>query len=111
MLNSEFIISGYSCFRQDRRVELFENNIFVNEARGGVLLLIKDDLHPVHVDFDVGAELVTCTIRPKDYEPLCICCVYRPEAAGLPYLNRICRFINDYDHENIFIVGDFNFSL
>jgi len=109
VLNSKFIISGYTCFRQDRRIELFDDELYANEARGGVIILVKDDLRPDLVYFDVGAELISCIIRPKVSEPICLCCLYRPEAAGLKCFGRLRKFLYEYDHSNIVIVGDFNF--
>jgi len=59
VLNSEFIISGNTCFRQDGRIELFDDEQYVKEAWGGVIILVKDDSRLDLVDFDVGAELIS----------------------------------------------------
>jgi len=59
VLNSELIISGNTCFHQDGRIELFDDEPYVKEAWGGVIILVKEDSRPDLVDFDVGAELIS----------------------------------------------------
>ena len=51
----------------------------VNEARGGVLIMVKDELNPD--SFDNGndsAEMVWCKVQPKELDPIIFCCVYKP---------------------------------
>lgn len=94
--SSEFTVKGYTCFRQDRRVDIFEDKLFVNDAKGGVILLIKNFLNPELVTVNVETEMVTYLIQPQDLDPLYIlCCIYRPESAGVSYLQRVCQFLMD----------------
>ena len=49
----------------------YTDGTFVNEVRGGVLILVQDELNPV--SFDNGndsAETVWCQVQPKKLDPI-----------------------------------------
>ena len=108
--DTEFTPSGYKCFRKDRNLAWYREGTYINENRGGVLLLIKEELNPViHVASDVKAEIlwITTSIDPKNDWIFGVC--YRPEVDEDFILPKITESINAIDHQNVMLLGDFNF--
>ena len=78
--DNEFTPQGYKAFRKDRVTAHYRDGTYVDQNRGGVLLLIKDDLNPdQHPASSVEAELlwVTVDIDSKNQWLIGVC--YRPE--------------------------------
>ena len=68
---SKFKKFGYSFFAKPRSWFFYTDGTFVNEARGGVLILVQDELNPV--SFDNGndsAETIWCKVQPKKLDPI-----------------------------------------
>lgn len=110
VLESEYSFDSYFSFRQDRQLDFYPAGTFVNEARGGVIIFVKNDLNPdsLNLNFNINAEMVFCVISPEGMDPIIISCVYRPEKGGDHCLQNICEMINSLKYNNVIIVGDFN---
>ena len=66
--DSESMSNGYTCFRKDPDHTLFAENTYTSERRGGIILLVKQELNPTnHENSDDGAEIlwVSLALQPK----------------------------------------------
>ena len=108
--NEQYAIPGYKLFRKDRDLRFFEGNLFKNKARGGVLAYVKEDLHPSEYDkLETNVELLWIKINPSINTELLVGVCYRPELAGVQYIERLCDSINGIDSQDVILLGDFNF--
>ena len=108
--DEEFTPSGFKCFRKDRNTAWYCDGTYVNENRGGVLLLIKEELNPtIHKSSDTEAEIlwVSTSVDPRNDWIFGVC--YRPEVDEEHILPKIINSINSLDNQNVMLVGDFNF--
>ena len=65
--DAEFTPQGYKPFRKDRDISWYKEGTYVDKNRGGVLLLVKEELNPVyHPASDVKAEIlwVSTSVNP-----------------------------------------------
>ena len=79
--DAEFTPRGYTCFRKDRNPSDYSENTYSNLRRGGVLLLVKQNLNPTHYEKgDTDAEIiwVSLALQPKFEWLVGVCC--RPES-------------------------------
>ena len=109
--DTEFAKFGYTAFRQDRKLDFYTEGTFIREDRGGALLLIKEELHPIV--YDNGreeAELIWCQIHPRESHPIVIGVTYRPEKGKMHNLVKICNSIDRLQATNVILLGDFNFK-
>ena len=61
--DTEFTTGGYTTFRKDRGITNYTSGTYVQNNRGGVLLLIKNYLNPtIYTDADVEAEIIWVTL-------------------------------------------------
>ena len=89
---------------------LYTENTYTSERRGGILLLVKQELNPTHYeksDADAEILLVSLALKPKLEWLVGVC--YRPEVDVLMMMEKICDLIHSTDNENILLFGDFNF--
>ena len=108
--DQQFEIPSYKLFRRDRDLSFYETGLFSNKYRGGVLAYIKEDLHPeVQENLSVNAELLWVKVHPSCASELLVGVCYRPEAAGVKYIDTICESINRINTQDVILVGDFNF--
>ena len=108
--NSEFEIKGYKTFRVDRSLDFYPEGTYTVEARGGVLLMIKDFLKPeVCENLQCNAEILWCNIFPSEQHCVTFGVVYRPERGKQHNLDIICESINRCENSDCVLVGDFNF--
>ena len=108
--NSEFEIKGYKTFRVDRSLDFYPEGTYTVEARGGVLLMIKDYLKPeVCENLQCNAEILWCNIFPTEQHCVTFGVVYRPERGKQHNLDIICESINRCENSDCILVGDFNF--
>ena len=108
--DEEFTPSGFKCFRKDRNPAWYCDGTYVTENRGGVLLLIKEELNPtIHKSSDTEAEIlwVSTSVDPRNDWIFGVC--YRPEVDEEYILPKIINSINSLDNQNVMLVGDFNF--
>ena len=88
--DSEFQPQGYAVFRKDRNINFYCEGTYVDNNRGGVLLLIKEELNPtLHPASNVEAELlwVNISLNPKTDWIVGAC--YRPERDEEFMINKI----------------------
>lgn len=107
---AEFTPPGYKAFRKDRNISWYKAGTYTDTNRGGVLLLIKEELNPVlHIASDVSAEIlwVSTSLNPSTDWLFGVC--YRPEVDEDLMLPRIIDSINKIDNQNVMLLGDFNF--
>lgn len=110
ILDPELQVPGYVLFRKDRNLSFYPPGLFTNEARGGIIIYIKDLLNPVISDLNnVKAEFLWINIHPTKQSELLLGVCYRPEAAGSAYVDTICSSINEITNQDVLILGDFNF--
>lgn len=110
VLNDELHQPNYVIFRQDRLLENYPDGLYTNTARGGVLIYVHKDLNATQADINVhGTESIWVSIHPPTSDSILIGNCYRPELAGIVYVNNICQMINSIDNSNYILVGDFNF--
>ena len=108
--DEQYSIPGYKLFRKDRDLSLYEEGLFRNKARGGVLAYVKEDLNPsVHDELVTNIELLWIKITPCSNSELLVGICYRPELAGIQYIDRICDSLNAIDTQDVILTGDFNF--
>ena len=110
VLNSEFTPNNYSCFRKDRKLSFYTPGTYVQENRGGVMILVKNNLHPtLYQDGEVDAEIIWVRINPLPNISWLIGGCYRPEEDETNILQKINSSINSIDSANTVLLGDFNF--
>ena len=108
--DTEFIQDGYMVFRKDRKLHFYPKGTYVNESRGGVLMLVKNCLNPtLYEPGDCDAEILWCNITPHKNLSLLMGVAYRPEKGHIYNLERICKSINAINTDNVILMGDFNF--
>ena len=108
VLESEYSVPNYTSFRQGRQLNFYPKGTFVIEARGGLIIFIRNDLNPdcLSLNFAINAEMLYCSISPEGMDRIIISCVYRPEKGGEHCLRNICNAINCLNFRNIVILGD-----
>ena len=78
--DAEFTPSGYNVFRKDRDIHFYTEGTYVEEARGGVLILCKTNLNPeLYNDGEMDAEILWISINPHPKVRYLIGGCYRPE--------------------------------
>ena len=108
--DSEYTPDGYVSFRRDRNIDFYSPGTYKVSDRGGVLILVKDILHPTrYTDADVEAEILWISINPHPTTSWLIGGCYRPEVDEEHILEKICQSINKVDTGNCILLGDFNF--
>ena len=88
----------------------YSGGTYVQDNRGGILLLIKNNLNPIiFTEADVEAEIlwVTLNLHPRLSWLVGVC--YRPEKDEQFMLSKICSSINKINNVNCVLLGDFNF--
>ena len=107
---NEFTPQGFKAFRKDRVTAHYRDGTYVDQNRGGVLLLIKEDLNPdEHPASSVKAELLWVSIEIDSKNQWLIGVCYRPEVDEDFMLEKINSSINAIDNQNVLLLGDFNF--
>ena len=108
--DEQYSLPGYRLFRKDRDLSLYEDGIFQNKARGGVLAYVKEDLNPTeHDKLSTNIELLWIKITPSINTELLVGVCYRPELAGTRYVDLLCDAIHEIDTQDVILMGDFNF--
>ena len=111
--NQEFVPHGFTCFRLDRQINFYSAGTYQRNARGGVLILVKEGLNVVLIeDQRTQAEILWIKMFPDETSPVIVGVCYRPEVDEDIILERICHSISSISrHENcdIVLTGDFNF--
>ena len=80
------------------------------EDRGGVLLLIKDNLNPtLFVPDNADAEILRVTISPQTNIQWQVGVCYRQEEDQAHMIQKINNSINTTENSNCLLLGDFNF--
>ena len=108
--DAEFTPQGYKSFRKDRDISWYKKGTYVEKNRGGVLLLIKEELNPAsHPASNVEAEIlwVSTSINPQTDWVFGVC--YRPEVDEDYMMPKITGSIDLIDNQNVMLLGDFNF--
>jgi len=108
--DSEFLPDGYQVFRKDRRLDFFPEGCYSSVDRGGVALIIKNNLKPRRcIENDPKAELIWCDFEVAPGKVTTIGCCYRAEKGRDHSLQLICESIDKVTNPNIILLGDFNF--
>ena len=108
--DSEFTPQGYVTFRKDRNIDYYAANIYRNENRGGVLMMVKSELNATrYTRAEVNAEIMWIQINPYPKAEWLYGVCYRPEVDEEEMLSRIDQSINQIDIENTVLLDDFNF--
>ena len=108
--DNEFTPPDYICFRKDRKLHYYTEGTYKQESRGGVLLLVKNYLHPtLYTQGDCDAEILWVQINPRTNIRWLIGGCYRPEEDEDHILKKITNSINTVDSDNCILLGDFNF--
>ena len=98
---------NYKLFRRDRKIKDYQEGLYTNVNRGGVLTFTKNNLNSTVSDMnDNGTETLWVNINPTPGNTLLLGNCYRPELAGEEYVERMCKTINTVGTQE---VGDFNF--
>lgn len=105
----EFLPDGYTVFRKDRDISFYQEGTYSASDRGGVLILVKNNLNPVIVHEEVQAELCWINVTPVTNVTILVGVCYRSEKDEAIMLDRICDSIDRVDTTNCILVGDFNF--
>ena len=110
ILDSELVVPNYVVFRRDRNIDHFIPGTFTATARGGVMILLKQHLQPtVSTINDHKTESLWLIIKVNNGDLLLGVC-YRPEVAGINYIENLCKCFSDIPKNcDVIITGDFNF--
>jgi hypothetical protein len=83
----------------------------VDEARGGVLILCKDNLNPsLFKEAEVDSEILWITIDPHPRVSYLIGGCYRPERDEVNNIKKIIDSISKINTTKVILTGDFNFQ-
>jgi hypothetical protein len=108
--DTELTPDGYFTIRMDHNMKYYSHNTYVQDNRGGVLLLIKSCLSPIlFTDADVEAGLLWVTLNPHPNLSWLVGVCYRPETDEQFMLNKITNSINKVNNDKCVLMGDFNF--
>ena len=94
-------IPGYKDFRNDRR-----------DGKGGVCLLVSQDLHASALEIDTDLEVCGVTVASDTVGPVIIIAMYRSPKLSLahfiPRLQDVLHLVEQQYRQDVFFVGDFN---
>ena len=108
--DSEFTPPHHTCFRKYRRIHVYTPGTYTVEDRGGVPILIKDNLNPtLFIPGNADADILWVTISPQPNIQWQVGVCYRPEDQA-HVLQKINNSVNAIENSNCFLLGDFNFT-
>ena len=99
---------GYTTFRRHRVLNDYSTGTYCNEARGGVLLMVRNSFNPTECK-EIKVEMLWVDTNPVKNITWKIGVCYRLEADREAILERICGSIDSVDVQNVILLGDLNF--
>ena len=107
--DSEYTPDGYLSFRKDRNLNAYSSGTYQIEDRGGVLMLVKECLHPTRIEqWEPEIEMLWVAINPQPKVTWVIGGCYRPEVDETNIMSKIVDSINKVNTTNCILLGDFN---
>ena len=105
--NKEVFPDCFTVYRKDRPLRANQ----LEQHGGGVFLLVRRELESTEMSFNNDIELVGCTVRLPNQDPLMILSYYRPhrnDNVSVEYLHNTLTDLHRHSSPNLVMLGDFN---